>query len=106
VVTVYVDSAVEVVRASVNNKQVDETRTPAALGRNKQWSLRYYAVPAEGIDLITEIRSTEPIKVRAVDLSYGIPEIPGKTLQLRPPYMIPAPVSVNDTTLVSKSYTF
>jgi hypothetical protein len=106
VITIYVDSEVEVIRASVNNRQIDETKSPAALGRKKQWSLRYYALPSEGIDLTTEIRSMEPVKIRAVDLSYGIPEIPGKTLQPRPPHMIPAPVSVNDTTLVSKSFTF
>lgn len=104
--TVYVDSEVEVLKASVNDKQVDETKSSAALGRKKQWSLRYYAIPPEGIDLTTQIKSNERVKMRAVDLTYGLPEIPGQTFRPRPSDMIPAPVSVNDTTLVSKSFTF
>jgi hypothetical protein len=106
VMTVYVDSEVEILRVSVNDKQIDETKASAALGRKKQWSLRYYAIPPEGIDLTAEIKTSEPVKMRAVDLSYGLPEIPGQTFRPRPPEMIPAPVSVNDTTLVSKSFTF
>jgi hypothetical protein len=106
VLTVYIDSEVEVVRASVNNKLIDETKSPASLGRKKQWSLRYYAVPAEGIELTTEMRTTGTVTVRAVDLSYGLPEIPGANFQPRPAHMIPALTSVTDTTLVSKSFTF
>ncbi|MCA1568629.1 MAG: M28 family metallopeptidase [Acidobacteria bacterium] len=106
VMTVYIDSEVEVVKASVNNRLIDESVASPSLGRKKQWSLRYYAVPPEGIELTTEMRTTAPVRVRAVDLSYGLPEIPGANFQPRPAHMIPALASVTDTTLVSKSFTF
>ncbi|HKP11756.1 MAG TPA: M20/M25/M40 family metallo-hydrolase [Blastocatellia bacterium] len=106
VITAYVDSKAEIVGATINGKPLEDARSPAAIRRKSSWSLRYYAPPAEGVDLTLSVKATEPLKIRVVDLSYGLPEIPGMTITERPPHIIAAPLSLNDSVLVSKSFTF
>jgi hypothetical protein len=54
-----------------------------------------------------ETRSSQPLKLRVVDVSYALPEIPGIAFKRRPEYMMPAPFyDVSDTTLVAKSFAF
>lgn len=104
VLFLYVDSKVEILNASLNDEQFDQNNT-AMLRRNKGiWNMRYLAIPPEGVLLGVTFKSSEPLKIRVVDQSYGIPQVPGITA--RPDYMIPWwPNSLSDTTLVSKSFT-
>lgn len=104
--SLYVDSKAEVLRATVNGRRVDDNRTSAAMKRARQWSLRYYSVPPDGIELLAEIKTVEPLKLRVVDQSYGLPSIQGMSVKSRPDGIIPAPVSITDSSFVSKSFTF
>jgi hypothetical protein len=68
--------------------------------------LRYYGVPAKGIEITLELKSSEPAKLRVRDLSFGLPEISGFSAGPKPDYMMSSPVPFNDSTLVSRSFSF
>jgi hypothetical protein len=70
------------------------------------WSLNFYAPPAEGLELILEVKPGSPLKLRTVDQAYGLPEIPGAPVKPRPAHIAPAPLAGNDTTQVSRAYSF
>lgn len=105
VLTFYVDSKAEILSATINGKAVDAGSVPSSVARKKQWSIRYYALPPEGVVLNLDLKSAEPLKLRAVDQSYGLPELQGEPFKSRPADIIPAPVSITDSTFVSKSLT-
>ena len=100
-IAIYLDSQAEVLESSVNGKRV----VPPGRDRD-QWDLHYYAVPKEGIEITLQVKSAEPIRLRAVDQTYGIPEAMNKMLEARPVSTIPAPYPYNDSTFVSKSFVF
>lgn len=104
--SLYVDSKAEVLRATVNGRPVDGKQTSTASKRAQHWSLRYYSVPTDGVEVLAEIKTAEPLKLRVVDQSYGLPVLQGKSLRARPDDTIPAPISITDSTFVSKSFTF
>jgi hypothetical protein len=55
VLTLFLDSKVEVLRATVNGKLIEPSDTPALKSFKDTWVLRYYAVPPEGIDLTADL---------------------------------------------------
>lgn len=108
VVALYIDSPeAGVLESSVNGKPLRNAARPGAAQPQPGWSMLYYAFPTDGIDLTAKVKTTQPVKVRVVDQSHGLPEIPGRDFSSRPADIIPAPARfLNDTTLVSKSFTF
>lgn len=106
VMTLFLDSKVKVLRATVNGKLIDSENTPALNSFTNNWVLRYYGPPAEGVYVNVDVQTSEPLRVRLLDLSYGLPQLPGAPATDRPDYMIPASMSSNHSTLVSKSFTF
>jgi hypothetical protein len=105
-ITIYVDSKADFVLKSLNGKVVDSNSLPGAVERKNFWSLRYYALPPEGIELVAETKPSEPLRMRVVDQSFGLPEIPGRTFAPRPESMISPPLLVSDAVLISKTFTF
>jgi hypothetical protein len=101
-----VDPKTEVLAAAVNGKQVDSSGVRASQPASAPWTMQYWALPENGIELTLQIKATQPLRLKIVDRSYGLPEIPGAHLEPRPNDMMPAPFSNSDSTLVSKSYTF
>jgi len=65
---VYLDSQADVLKTLVNNKVIDEASDP-----KKQWGLRIDGFPQQGIELQLVVRASEPLKLRLVDQSYGLP---------------------------------
>lgn len=106
VISIYLDSAADVLGLSVNGKNIDPSRPSSFNPARNAWSLRYYAVPAEGIELAMNLKATEPLKLRVVDQSYGLPSLPDKPVIPRPSGLIPSAYPFNDSTLVSKSFVF
>jgi hypothetical protein len=105
-ITIYVDSKADFVMRSLNGMVVDSSRLPGAAERKNFWSLRYYALPPEGIILVADTKPSEPLKVRVVDQSFGLPEIQGRPFAPRPESMIAPPLLVTDSVMVSKTFTF
>lgn len=96
---------------SVLSAVVDGQALKALTGR---WFLKYLAFPPQGIELMLEVNANTPVILRAVDHSYGLPELPEAKVGPRPPELIPKPNTVDankdplktDETLVSRVYVF
>jgi Peptidase family M28 len=102
VVSLGVESDAEVRGTSLNGKRIDVAQ---AAGSNK-WGLRYFALPAEGIELTLETKSASPLALKVVDQSYGLPSLPGVSFKERPDHIIPDALPFGDSTLVSRSFNF
>lgn len=96
VVSLYVDSNSEVLVSSINGQEIT--------GAGGLWSLRYYGIPTEGIEIGWKLRPIQPLRLRVVDQSYGLPVIPDGSYRPRPGYMLPFPSALNDSTFVSKTF--
>jgi hypothetical protein len=101
----YADSKMEIVSAQVNGKQM-KLKSLVSDAQKDSWSMRYYATPAEGIDLTMVLKTQEPVKFRVVDQSYQFPSFMGARFASRPDDIISAPIPVTDSTFVSRSFTF
>ena len=100
VISVYVDSLANLRSVSVNGKRVEVTQ------RTAPWSMGYYNLPREGIELTLEFNADQPLKMRVVDQSYALPDLPESGLGSRPSGVIPSPVVYNDSIVVSKSFSY
>ncbi|HEX8490554.1 MAG TPA: hypothetical protein VF626_06015, partial [Chthoniobacterales bacterium] len=94
----------EVLSAAVDRKPLISNATASAPQRN--WSLYYFALPKEGIELALETRSIPPLALRVVDESYGLPLFDGAKFTDRPAHMMPAPFFRSDFCLVSQDFSF
>ena len=91
----------------VNGKRVDYGKAPIVVSEDKRWSMRYFALPKEGVEVSFEVKLAGPLQMSVFDQSYGLPDVPGTQLRPRPDDLIPAPgVAYSDTTVVSKVFTF
>ena len=68
VVAVYVDSSAQVLNASVNNTTVTNEA-------NDRWGLQIDGFPKEGVELQMQVKASEPLKLRLVDQSFGLPPV-------------------------------
>jgi hypothetical protein len=63
--------------------------------------LVYSAPPREGVELILKTKS-EPLIVKVVDRSFEFPA--NVIVKARPNYIVPAPNSFSDSTIISRSF--
>lgn len=99
------DANTEVLAATVKGQRfVNEVRRSKT--SSNSWALNYYAPPAEGFEITLEVDPAQPLKLRIVNQSYELPEVPGASFKSRPDYIMPAPFTNSDTTQVSRTYTF
>jgi peptidase M28-like protein len=98
VMFVAVDPKVEVLNAWIDGKPVTKG--------GPRLMFQYLAIPQEGIELALETKPAQAVGIRAVDLSYGLPEIPDSAFSPRPAHLMPAIFPYSDSTLVSKMFSF
>jgi hypothetical protein len=106
VIYLQLDSDAEVSSALVDGKPVTLSGSKGQTKKALRWGMHYYAPLPEGFDLELTFRSSSPLRIKAIDQSYGLPEMSGGTAPTRPDYTIPAPIGFSDATFVSKTYTF
>lgn len=106
VMSLYVDADAEVRGTHINGELIKQTSSVADPAQKNTWSLRYFALPADGIELTLVSQSPQAIRIKAVDQSYGLPVGSKATFKPRPESTIPAPLPLSDSILVSKSFTF
>jgi hypothetical protein len=104
VLLVSIEGASEIVSASVNGKQVSPARNAPQGGPDSQWSIIYYAPDEKGIELNFQAKASQPLKLIVMDRSYGLPELGGNPVKPRPGYLMPAPFTFSDSTLITKSF--
>jgi hypothetical protein len=102
--SIYLNPKTEILTATVNGKLIRASATPveAATG----WGMIYYALPSTGAELTLEVKSLQPVELRAIDLSYGLPQSPAQPLRARPDNIVSSFLPFSDSTLVSKSFRF
>jgi hypothetical protein len=88
-----------IVSAHVNGKRITASQ-------DQQLRIRYFGAGDEGIELALEVKSSNPVKIRAMDVAYGLPVAQGLNYGPRPENTIAAPQPYSDSTLVSKSSSF
>ena len=90
-VAVYVDSVAQVLSASINNTSItDEPKN--------QWGVQIDGFPKQGVELQMQVRASEPLKLRLVDQSYGLPALNA------PSAIAQTPTENPDLTLLVKSF--
>jgi Peptidase family M28 len=103
--SIYVDSKTKIISAIVNGKKIDN-QISKSIKSSSPWGLTYFAFPKEGIELTLKTKSSGSLKLKAIEQSDGIPEIPNMNFKTRADYMMPMPFGISDSTFVSKSFTF
>jgi Peptidase family M28 len=100
--TLYIYSGTELSEVFVNGQQL--TKGEHAPAWEKGQMLIYSAPPREGIELLLQTKSSEPLIVKVVDRSFQFPELTNVTVKARPNYIVPAPLSYSDSTFIGKSF--
>lgn len=103
VISVYLDSVKTLQGVWVNGRRIE---LEASGQRRSSWSINYHNVLPDGMELTFELSAEESLKMRVVDQSYGLPDLPQTALGSRPAGIIPAAVVYNDATVVSKSFSY
>ncbi len=106
IISVFVTSDTEVIAGEINGRRLAQKSETAQAGEGNRWTLRYNGVPEDGLGLVLQTRSTQAVSLRVVDQSYGLPETLMTRYKPKPDNVMPAPLINNNTTLVSKSFTF
>ena len=101
-ITLYV-SETEVLEASVNGKPIPRDANARRLPE-QGWRLRYSNPPEQGIEVMLKVRGTQPVKLRVVDGSLGLPANAGVDVKPRPDWLMP--VQSGDVTLVTRAFRF
>ncbi len=105
-ILINLESSAKMTRLTINDKEVAAGNNAAAQTSPGHWTLRYYAPPEEGVELLMVFNEAQPVKIKAIDRSYGLAELPGAADNPRPDALMPAPLPSSDATLVSKSFVF
>jgi len=101
----FADKETKVLSTSVNGTKLQDVEGP--------WYLSYDVLPEAGIELALTVKPGSPVKLRLVDHSYELPEVPGVTVRPMPDYMAVRPNTIDfnrsplksNETLVAKTFT-
>ena len=74
--------------ASVDGLPLSAGYTTVLDGTPVRWRFDYYDLPDQGIDIRMVMQAGGAMRLRAIDLSYGLPEAPGFTYRPRPVNMM------------------
>lgn len=100
---VHTEAETAVRRALVNNRPVIEPDASAV--RRLGLRLSYAAPPGEGVELELELEPSSPLRLVVQDISYGLPDLPGRAFAPRPAHMMPTPsFRASDTTIVRRAF--
>ncbi|MDX6694478.1 MAG: hypothetical protein QOF02_2081 [Blastocatellia bacterium] len=108
IINIYAEPGTSILAASIKGRNVLNESAQQAAGTASEWSLQYYALEPEGLDLTLEVKPSTPLKLKVLDISYGLPALPNFAVQPRPDDIMPTADGVfyQDTTIVSTSYSF
>lgn len=105
--TVPARSNPQLLATEVNGQRIDNRGSIVPAQAMSAWSLQYLAPPSGGIELAFDVKAGTELNLRVVEITYGLPQVPGMTIRARPDGMMPSsPASLSDTTQISKAYRF
>jgi len=97
VIGIYIEQAGEDLKAKVNGKSVEYT------GGNRL-AVRYFAPGKEGVELTLQLKQSTPLKLRVMDQTYGLPQLPKMKIKERTDDLMLSRYSFTDSTLVSRTF--
>jgi hypothetical protein len=100
----HTEGPTEVLRAHVGRHEVVARAPGSEEAHAYGLRLLYAAPPPEGVEIVLELAPSSPLRLVVQDISYGLPELPGRAYAPRPAGMMPAPSRTSDTTLVRKTF--
>lgn len=92
-----------VVEGTIDGKPVP---VDPVLARQGTWGLVYVGLPEDGVTLVLHLKASQPVVLRAVDESDGLPALSDNSFTPRPADFMPAPGPFDSSTLVSKTFAF
>jgi hypothetical protein len=92
----------EILSASIDGRALD--LTDYAPARDGELRFGYAGIDTDGIELTLAVRSTDAIELAVTEATYGLPQIPGLTVQPRADDQMPAAGFPPDATIVRKSF--
>lgn len=101
-VAVTADAEAQIAGAEIDGKRVPEE--PLNKGGSSERTFNYWSPPPDGVELILEVKGIEPLTLTATSITPGLPTIPDMSYRDRPPDTMPE--EIEDSTVVSKSFTF
>lgn len=105
-ISVYGEPETEIREIVINGKRTALEHGSATTNAKAPWVMRYYALPAEGLELVLELQPQAQVKLKVVDQSYELPVLPNFSVSARPENLMPSSASWSDATFVSKSFVF
>jgi hypothetical protein len=106
VVRLVLDSEAKVLQGTVNGKGDPQLRGILPLPPSQKWTMTYWGLPPEGIELTLELTAPGPVKLQVIDQSFGLPVLSEKSFRPRPDHLMAANFPLNDSTLVVKSFIY
>jgi hypothetical protein len=95
----FVPSEIPVLSASLNGHELHASKTIQGA-----WTLQYFGMRSEGIDLRLRLKSGGAFKLQVTDVADGLPESATSQISPRPASASPLPVRFNDSTLETKTF--
>lgn len=93
----------EVLEGTVEGKPIPPS---VGLAHRGLWGFAYVGVPDQGITLGLHVKAQQPLTVRVVDQTNGLPALHGDVFKPRPAEFMPAPGPFDSSTLVSRTFAF
>jgi hypothetical protein len=97
VIGMYVEQAGEDLKAEVNGKGVERAD-------GDRLAVRYFAPGPEGVELTLRFKQSTPIKLRVMDQTYGLPQLPNTKIKERTDNLMLSSYPYADSTLVSRTF--
>ena len=105
-ISVYCEPDTEIREIVINGKRTALEQGSVTASAKAPWVMRYYALPAEGLELVLELQPQAQVKLKVVDQSYELPALPNFSVTARPENLMPSSAPWGDATFVSKSFVF
>jgi hypothetical protein len=100
---VAITGGTQITAATIDGRALDLAGyAPASEGTLK---LGYAGVTADGVEVTLAVRSAEPLRIEVSETTYGLPEVPGPTVEPRGEDAMPATGVPLDATVVRKTFT-
>ena len=100
--TVWTNGA-QVIEAAIGGEPVKLSTAPRAAD-DTAWSVDFVNAAADGATITLTVKGLDRLTVAVLDRAAGLPAVPGRTFEPRPPSVVP--IQSGDMTSVRRTYTF
>jgi hypothetical protein len=103
---IYEEQNSEIQAVSLQDNRIVTTAVSQSGAAGSNWSLRYYAPDPKGVELTFEIKPASSLKLKIIDISFGLPSLKDFSIKPRPDDVMPTPDGAfyQDATIVSRSF--